>query len=88
MPNDTRKFIKELPKGKFRDSTPEEIELALAAEKHRKMLENRMAATQKALEELKTSCTHPVVYDEQPTGPCCGGYVSRICVVCGNISLL
>ena len=85
---DDRQLIKELEGGTFRECTAEEIELGLATEKYRNLLIKQSALIGKAIDEISDTCTHPVVYDETPEGPACGGYTSRCCIICGHIGLL
>lgn len=84
----SKNYIVELPDGSFSETTLIESKLAQVVYQQRIAIEQQIAELKKTLEQIRSSCSHPVVYDEVPDGPACGGYTSRICPVCGHISLL
>lgn len=76
-------MIHELPNGKFRDATSEEILLAHKIQAARIRLEAEQRKISSALDDLKDNCTHPAQFD-QAGEPC----DMRTCVACGRTSLL
>ena len=78
-----RHYIHELPSGSYRECTPEELADAAVNQAKYESLKKTFFECDEKLTKLRAECKHPVVYDEP-------GYIyhSRICISCGNESLL
>jgi hypothetical protein len=75
--------IQELPSGQYRELTPEERQEAVEKYERRKKLEEARELIKKELNKIYKTCKHPACVDEP-------GYMyhQRICLICGNISLV
>jgi hypothetical protein len=75
--------IQELPSGQYRVLTPEERQEAVEKYERRIKLEEARALIKKELNKIAKTCKHPACVDEP-------GYTyhQRICLICGNISLV
>lgn len=78
-----RELIHELPSGKFRAATQEEINEAKRLEKRRLAAQQQLAAAQAELKAIGQDCKHVVCYDEEGIP-----YNIRHCVACGHKDLL
>lgn len=77
-----KKLIHELPGGSYRDATSEEIQEARNQKRQLKQLRKKMDELKKEIAKLE-KCPHKVAYDEEGFP-----YNVRICLACGNRSLL
>ncbi len=73
-----RQYIKDLPKGQYRDCTKEEIDTALKKANQVNTLQTQIAALKNEVDDIIKDCDH-VYYDEAGFP-----YNIRICVVCGH----
>lgn len=76
-------YIHELPEGKYRDATSDEIIVAKAIQSRREQLQKQLSEIEEELALIRKTCTHVVTYDEAGFP-----YDTRICVSCGYMSLL
>lgn len=75
--------IHELPGGKFRDATREEILLAHKVQAARIRLEADLRRLRGALDDLVDNCNHPAQFDAPGEI-----YHTRTCIACGRTSFL
>lgn len=75
--------IEELPSGNYRALDPAERQDAIEKYERRKKLEEARALIKEELNKVAKTCKHPACVDEP-------GYMyhRRICLICGNVSLL
>lgn len=74
-------YIHELPGGKFREATTDEIAVAEVLRERRAELTRQIVEAQRELYAKGAECKHAVCYDEPGLE-----YDSRYCVACGKAS--